>query len=139
MSHTLDLIHLLKNAASCCERELQVGLQGSDISICQAMMLQQIQENGESMSKLSKALCCHKSNVTQIVDGMVKAEWVERELCKTDRRVSHLKLTGKGKKLLDVIEAALKKQADKCFGMYSDTEKKQLEGLLKKFVETHSH
>lgn len=139
MEDALHLIHLLKNAASCCERELQSGLEGTAISACQALVLQQIDESGESMSKLSKALCCHKSNITQIVDALVKNGIVVREPCKTDRRVLHLKLTSKGKELLRLSKTAMEKQATKCLAGYSVSEKRSLSDMLERFVEIHAH
>lgn len=135
----LLLVHLLKNASSCCEKELSDALGGMDVSLCKVTLLMNIADDGTSMSKLSKALCCHKSNVTQIVDALVKDGYAERVQSEEDRRVSNLKITTKGKKMLDAAVPMMKQASVKCFACLSADEQKKMYGILEKFVEGHVH
>lgn len=130
------LIHLLKIAANCTEKAMQAALRGIELSPCQAQVLDLIESHGTSMSGISKALCCHKSNVTQIVDALVLMEYVEREVSLEDRRVHRITLTAKGKEVLAVIREALRAKSTHCFSALSTHEQAELERLLARFSES---
>lgn len=137
MDDCLAVCNQLKAAASCCERELNDSLSELDVSHCQATILQKVSESPVSMSDLSKAMCCHKSNVTQVVGGLLKKGLLQRNFSKTDRRVSELKLTPKGKAVALKLHQMLHNRACSCMSVFSVTEKKEFATLLKKYIEKH--
>ena len=137
MEDSLCICDLLKAAASCSEKQLNDAVFGLKISQCQASVLLLVKEQGTaSMSSLSRTLCCHKSNITQIVDGLFDQGLISRIPCKEDRRVCRVALTAKGKTLLKKAEDAMRKSAEKCVGIFTASECTQLRKLLKRYV-TH--
>lgn len=137
MNDCLSVCNLLKAAASCCERELNDALSALDVSHCQATILIRVGETSSSMSSLSKAMCCHKSNVTQVVGGLLKKGLIQRAARKTDKRVSELKLTPKGKGVAAKLKGVLCGRACDCMSIFSPGEKKAFAELLSKYIERH--
>jgi DNA-binding MarR family transcriptional regulator len=135
MDDCLCVCELLKAAASLSERKLNESLAELDVSHCQAQILLKITEESSSMSALSKMLCCHKSNVTQVVDGLTKKKLIERVASSTDRRVCELKLTPKGKKVTQEIGVILRKQAGTCMNVFSPADKQKFADLLRTYIE----
>lgn len=56
-----------------------------------------------TMGQLAQALRCDPSNITGIVDRLVANELVSRQECPTDRRAKSLRITEKGRALMDEI------------------------------------
>lgn len=137
MDDCLSVCNLLKAAAACCERQLNDALSDMDISHCQATILLQVTEKPVSMSELSKAMCCHKSNITQVVGGLTKKKLIERSSPKDDRRVSHLKLTAQGRAACAKLEVVLCGSATECMSVFSAKEKQTFAELLKKYIDHH--
>jgi len=137
MNDCLSVCNHLKAAASCCERDLNCALSELDVSHCQATILQQVSEAPVSMSDISKAMCCHKSNVTQVVGGLTKKGFIVRTFLKTDRRVSELKLTPHGKTVVSRLHQILHDRACSCMSVFSASERKEFAVLLKKYIEKH--
>lgn len=84
------------------------------------------------MSKVKDALCCSSGNVTQLAETLLKKKLIEQSPCGDDRRVQHLHLTPKGKKLLRTISLRLTKNAHACVQCLKPLERKHVTTLLKK-------
>lgn len=137
MDDSLCLCNTLKAAAACCERQLNDALTEHDMSHCQAMILGKISDGKISMSDMSKEMCCHKSNITQVVSGLEKKGLITRSLLETDRRVSELVLTAKGKTVHETLRGLLSARAKSCMSVFTAEEKQTLGMLLKKYIERH--
>ncbi len=137
MDDCLSVCNLLKAAAACCERQLNDALSDLEISHCQATILLKLIEGPVSMSALSKEMCCHKSNITQIVGGLEKKGFIERASLENDKRVTQLTLTTKGKNAALGLKGVLCGRATDCMGIFSTSEKKTFALLLKKYIEKH--
>lgn len=137
MDDSLCLCNALKAAAACCERELNDALSEFEISHCQAMILLKIGEGKISMSDMSKEMCCHKSNITQVVAGLEKKELVTRTTQESDRRIAELVLTVKGKSVSSRLHELLCKRATDCMSVFTAEKKKMFSALLKKYIEKH--
>ncbi len=136
MDTCLCLCELLKASAAACERELNEALADIGISHCQASILVKILNGGPlTMSAISKELCCHKSNVTQVVDGLAAKDLIERIASKEDRRVCTLSLTRKGKAISAKAESMLCTRAKTCVGCLSAKEQTALAKLLEKSLK----
>ncbi len=138
MDHCLCVCELLKAASALSERKLNEVLSDLGLSHCQAQILNQIKVAPVSMSHLSKALCCHKSNITQVVDGLNEKGLIERVPSLTDKRVCALKLTSKGRKTCLSMEGILHQQATECMKIFTPKEKQILADLLRKYVQHQS-
>jgi|GEM_PF-3364220 len=137
MDDCLSVCNLLKAAAACCERQLNDSLSDLEISHCQATIMLKLLAGPVSMSALSKEMCCHKSNITQIVGGLVKKGCIERASLENDKRVTQLTLTTKGRSAARGLKGVLCGRATDCMGVFSASEKKTFATLLKKYIEKH--
>lgn len=137
MNDCLAICHLLKAASSCCERLLNESLSELGVSHCQGMILLKLTDESVSMSALSKEMCCHKSNITQVVSGLEKKGYIARAETSGDKRVRHLKLTAKGKDACEKLNVILTKRACSCMGIFSPVQRKAFAALLKKYVDHH--
>lgn len=70
--------------------------------------------------------------ITSLVDHLEKQDLVERQRCKQDRRVVHVRITKSGKKLADAAMLPLPDIENKLLGKLSQTQLKNLNGLLEK-------
>lgn len=138
MDNCLCLCELIKAVSASCERDLNDALAGLGISHCQASILVKIRASGQlTMSEISKELCCHKSNVTQVVDGLAAKGLIERKTLRADRRVSTLTLTKKGRALGAKAHTALVKRSKSCVGFFSAKDRSALMSLLARALERH--
>ena len=70
----------------------------SGITLTQCHVLLTISEQKETTTvDLSKELAIDKSNLSRIIDSLVKLGYVERIIAKNDRRYSQIKITDKGR------------------------------------------
>ena len=74
--------------------------------------------------------------ITSLVDHLEKQALVERQRCKQDRRVVHVRITKAGKKLAHVAMLPLPNIENKLLGKLSQTQLKSLNGLLDKVRES---
>lgn len=137
MDDSLCLCSSLKAAAACCERELNDALSEFDISHCQAMILLKIGDGKISMSDMSREMCCHKSNVTQVVSGLMKKGLFTRSLMESDHRIAELLLTPKGRAASVRLRELLSSRADDCMGIFTKEERRIFAELLRKYIEKH--
>jgi len=84
------------------EREINIHLRDkgccSGLTMSQCHVLLTIYEKKETTTvELSKVLAIDKSNLSRIVDFLVKQRYVERVTSKKDRRYSKIKITSWGK------------------------------------------
>jgi len=84
------------------EREINIHLRDngccSGVTMSQCHVLLTIFEQKETtIVDLSKELAMDKSNLSRIIDSLVKSEYIERNPSKNDRRYSKIKITPKGK------------------------------------------
>jgi DNA-binding MarR family transcriptional regulator len=137
MNDCLTVCNQLKAAASCSERVLNDALSELGVSHCQATVLQKVATGPLPMSDVSKAMCCHKSNVTQVVGGLLKKGLLERTARVSDRRVFELRLTNKGKTVVQNLSKILRDRACSCMSVFTAVEKKTFASLLEKYICTH--
>ena len=133
----LSVCNQLKAASSCCERQLNESLADLDVSHCQVSILMKVCDAPLSMSELSKHLCCHKSNITQVVSGLLTKKLIQRTSLKTDKRVAKLSLTPKGKQACMKLERILSGRACDCMSVFTPAEKKVFSELLEKYIARH--
>jgi MarR family 2-MHQ and catechol resistance regulon transcriptional repressor len=98
-------------------------------------------ETGISQNELSNQLFVSAANITKLIDGLEKKEWVVRGSYDNDRRVKLIKITDKGSKLLDTVWLEHVKAINNILDNFSQADKealnKYLEGFRKE-METRS-
>lgn len=94
------------------EREINIHLRDngccSGVTMSQCHVLLSIYEKKETTTvELAKDLAIDKSNLSRIVESLVKLGFVERITSKKDRRYSKLRITTKGKsKSIEINKSA---------------------------------
>ncbi len=89
-------------------------------------------EEGLSQAQLSSMMLVNRANITSLVDRMEKAGMVERTDSPTDRRYNIVRLTAKGRKLLDEVEPLYAKEVRKVMAVLKDAHQKKLTAMLER-------
>ena len=98
-------------------------------------VLNVLQKNGSvPLKRISDELLVTGANITCVVDNLEKQTLVKRVPSKTDRRVINAELTAKGKQKLNKIYPEHIKSMNEFSKRFTDTEVKQLTGLLEKLI-----
>lgn len=139
MNDAIETCQLLKSAACRAERDLNAALAPENVSYCQAVILLRLQDGKESMSALAELLCCNKSNVTQVVQGLLKKKLVMTSSDEKDRRLTTVALTAEGKAAARSIGSVLSDSAKECLCDLSDADQKALRSLLCKCAVESAH
>lgn len=84
-----------------------------------------------STSLIRNRMLDRMSDVSRIIDRLVKKEWVERKTCKSDKRLVDVVISHKGLELLEQIDS-VQREMDEVLGNLNEEEAAQLSGLLDK-------
>lgn len=87
------------------------------------------------LTEMSELLFCDKSNVTGLVERMVRDGLVVRDRSESDRRYLELHITEEGNRLREMARAAHEQSIIHRFDILSTEEKSQLEQLLNKLAD----
>lgn len=66
------------------------------------LLLAAVQNQEMTLGGLSEHLNCSRGNVTGIVDRLERDEWLQRERSSDDRRVIMVRLTEKGRRVVEI-------------------------------------
>lgn len=107
----------------------------SKLSFLQIQTLVFVAKNKKTqMSDLAECFNIELPSVTSLVQNLVKMDLLERKTDPKDRRVVHVVLTTKGKKLLKTAMKEREKRIANHVSLLTETEKKQLLEILKKMI-----
>jgi DNA-binding MarR family transcriptional regulator len=96
--------------------------------------------DGLTMTALSDAMMVSSGNVTGVIARLIDDGWVTRETHESDRRVSTVRLTAKGRQRFLAMAAAHERWIDELFADVGDTQAKQLMATLadvRRSIERH--
>jgi len=108
------------------------GLTDVQFNLMMLVKHQSGEEGGLSQAKLSAMMLVNRANITSLVDRMEKGGLVERTDSPDDRRYNIVKLTAKGKKLLDEVEPLYGKEIRKVMAVLKDADQKKLIAMLER-------
>lgn len=106
------------------------GLTDVQFNLMMLVKHQSGSESGLSQAQLSAMMLVNRANITSLVDRMEKTGLVERTDSPADRRYNIVKLTAKGKKLLDDVEPIYAKEIKKIMAALKDADQKKLISML---------
>jgi len=89
-------------------------------------------EKGLSQAHLSDMMLVNRANITSLVDRMEKAGFVARTPAPFDRRSNIIKLTPRGKKLIERVEPLYTKEVERIMAALKEPEQKRLIVMLEK-------
>lgn len=108
------------------------GLTDVQFNLMMLVKHQSGDQAGLSQARLSAMMLVNRANITSLVDRMEKGGLVERTDSPTDRRYNIVKLTAKGRKLLDEVEPLYGKEIRKVMAALKDTDQKKLIAMLER-------
>lgn len=112
---------------------------GYKITINQIMLMIQINRNPEiSQVELADLLFKDVASITRMTELLVKENFIKREENKIDRRKKDLKITRKGKKLLDLAIPIISKNREVAQKNMTEKERNTLFNLLDKIIKNTS-
>jgi DNA-binding MarR family transcriptional regulator len=86
------------------------------------------------MTDISSGLLMHVSNLTPVIDRLVKNALVTREIVEEDRRIVHIQLTESGAMLLDRLDNKIHKELKELFRGIQSSDANKLELILRKII-----
>jgi len=87
------------------------------------------------LSDLSEHLRIAARSTTEVVDGLQEHGFLERRPDPHDRRAILVSLTDQGKRAGEAIRSARTAEAERFFGVLSDTDRRHLARILRKLNE----
>jgi len=112
------------------------GKYGVDLTFNQYQALTFIHELKEcSVNELAMKLKIAQSTTSQLVDRLVKAGLVNREIQSTDRRKMLVSLSKTGKEMMDKRTKSLRESYQKILSMLDEADQQMFEEAFEKFHE----
>jgi DNA-binding MarR family transcriptional regulator len=86
-----------------------------------------------NLSTLNDRMITKMSNTTRLVDKLINKGFVDRVICKSNRRKVEINITNKGQEVLLAMDKAMKNAEDSLLKKFSPEELNLLNKLLDKF------
>jgi len=114
----------------------QFGLTDVQFNLLTLLYFQSGKEGGLSQAQISDMMLVNRANITSLVDRMEKADLVARTDHANDRRYNIVKLTAKGRNLLEKVESPYIKQVREVMSALNQAQMKTLMAMLEKIRGT---
>ena len=109
---------------------------GEDISVPHFEIMRLLEDNGtHHIAEIGEKLLIPKSQMTSLIDRLDNLQIIERQTDESDRRLTNIKLTGKGKALLKEKDRTLRVNFRVKLSHLTDDELKELLLSLRKLRE----
>ena len=128
--HTGDL--LKKRAREFFSR---YGVTDVQFNLMELLYYQSDNNGGLTQAELGKMLVVNRSNVTALIDRMEKAGLVSRLEVPGDRRYNHIRLTTRGRDLLEKVEDTYMERVENVMAALSEQEMAGLVASLERIRE----
>lgn len=106
-----------------------------DITVDQALILIIIDRNDKNQSEIADLVFKDYASMTRIIKLMVKKNYLTKTVDDTDKRKTKLKITKKGKSIIEQLKPIIQKNRETALNTVSDEELKQLYKTLKKITQ----
>jgi len=106
------------------------GLTDVQFNVMMLLRHQTHDEGGLSQAQLSDMMLVNRANITSLIDRMEKGDLVIRTDAPGDRRYNIIKLTDKGRSLLDTVEPAYIAEVQRIMTSLKEGEPEKLIELL---------
>jgi DNA-binding MarR family transcriptional regulator len=131
---------LLQGTSTMIRRQMEARIQSLGFELTQprytiVRMLYLSPDGALPQSEIAQALQVSAANVTQLIDALAGAGWVERVVNPADRRVTYAQLTDLGKERCSVLVPAVMEFMLDSVGMLDKDEQAELRRLATKVRE----
>ncbi|NJB35938.1 MULTISPECIES: MarR family winged helix-turn-helix transcriptional regulator [Flavobacteriaceae] len=130
-----SIIHL-QMVSNMITEQINNALKPFDVSLQQFNVLRILRgQKGKpaNLSTISERMVSKMSNTTRLVDKLIKKEYVERQVCASNRRKVEIRITKNGLAALEEIDKVLLNKENDLTKSFTDEDLKQLNNLLDKF------
>ncbi|MCF7953005.1 MAG: MarR family transcriptional regulator, partial [Spirochaetales bacterium] len=110
------------------QKPLPASLTSSQFAVLEALLFHGPLKQAEISRKILKT----PGNLTLVIENLVKAGLTERTSLADDRRVKIIKLTEKGRVLIETVFPNMKTAISRSFSVLTQNELQELSRLLKK-------
>ena len=87
---------------------------------------------GLNQAQLSDMMLVNRANITSLVDRMEKAGLVSRQASSSDRRYNIIRLTARGKKLIEKIEPLYAQEVKRIMNVLVENDQRRLITMLER-------
>ena len=86
-----------------------------------------------NLSTLNERMVTKMSNTTRLVDKLIQKEYVDRVICKSNRRKVEISITPKGEEALNKIDKVMTQAEEQLLKDFTNNDLETLNALLDKF------
>ena len=132
------ILYLIKRAEIESFNQMAVTLDAYNITPMQFTILYFVDYHKDNLSsaQLSRRFLVKPQSMNELVAVLEKKSLLKKEVHPSNRRILHVQLTAKGKRLLEKCNQTLDKLEDNLLQGLSAAEIKKLKGLLGKLLKT---
>lgn len=105
-----------------------------DITIDQALILIFINQDNNTQSEIADLVFKDYASMSRIISLMISKDYVDKTIDNKDRRKTKLKVTKKGKKVLEKLKPMIIKNRDSALANISEKEMQTLFETLQKII-----
>ncbi|MFS4416222.1 MarR family winged helix-turn-helix transcriptional regulator [Maribacter sp. 2307ULW6-5] len=130
---TLIHLSLINNKIN---EQMMAALKPFDISLPQFNVLRILrgqQGKPANLQTINERMVTKMSNTTRLVDKLMGKGWVQKEICRHNRRKVEISITRSGLEELEKIDGIILALEDKVVGNFKASELQELNELLNKF------
>lgn len=133
--HKRTIIHLslimnkIDEQVSTCLKPFEISIQQYNV----LSILRGQKGNPANLSTINERMVSKMSNTTRLVDKLILKGYVNRTVCKQNRRKVEIRITESGLNILKDIDGILFETEKKILGNFNETELHKLNILLNKF------
>ena len=110
--------------------DVPAGPEGGTITVTKFYALRALAERDRTAGELARSIVVTLPTLTQVVDGLVEREWVERYPDRSDRRKVWLRLSEKGREVYSHAREVAEQRVAETIDHLSEAERQSLvEGL----------
>jgi DNA-binding MarR family transcriptional regulator len=117
------------------ETELALeGLKGVKGTHCMLMMTLYGQRSGMTMQELAQEIDRSKSTVTQVVEVLIRKEWVQKKPNPQDRRYHKIEVAEEGLKVQPILDRIFERLTTRMFRGFVQYEREELMFNLERII-----
>lgn len=132
------LAALLAQASELISAEFHTVVQASGFSVTEWRILATLTgSNGMSIGRLAQVSIAKQPTVTRLLDRMEAKAYVERYAHETDRRITMVRITHQGQKILSSLIRQAKEHEHRVLEPFGLKQAEDLKKTLRKIIELH--
>jgi len=126
----MEFGELLKHVLMDLQSLFRSQVSKTDLSLPQILLLSSVPDEGIDMTTLSRKMGVDPSTMIRLVGVLIRRGWAVKETAETDRRMTLVRLTGKGEKLQQDIETKIETFGRSILSSYPLEDREEVKEIL---------